>query len=86
MYNKTIGGDIIKRYKILAIVFIVFAVILSDIMCSHVAFEYSNMLWGIKYEGYSAPAEVAFLLTIPYIAGIILSIILSYIFLRKSRK
>lgn len=73
-----------KKFRILAVAFIVIAIILSNIMCANVAFEYCNMLWGIKYEGYSAPANVAFLLNIPYFIGILICIILSYVFWRKS--
>ena len=44
------------------------------------------MLWGIKYEGFSAPASVAYFVAIPYIMGIVFSLILSFIFIRKSKK
>ena len=36
-------------------------------MCANVAFEYCNMLWGIEYAGYSAPADVAFLIATLFI-------------------
>ena len=62
--------------------FIVFAIILSDIMCAVVAYSYSNMLWGIRFAGYSAPAWVAFYYAIPYGIGIIVCIIVA-IRLRK---
>lgn len=73
-----------KKFRILAVASIVVAVILSNIMCAIVAFEYSNLLWGIDYARYSAPANAAFLLAIPYIAGILICIFLSLVFLRKS--
>jgi len=66
------------------VAFIAVAIILSNIMCANVAFEYCNMLWGIKYAGYSAPANVTFLLTIPYGIGILICIIFSCVFWRKS--
>jgi len=47
-----------KKFRISAMAFIVIAIILSDIMCAHVTFEYCNMLRGIN----SAPANVAFCL------------------------
>jgi hypothetical protein len=75
-----------KKFRILAIVFFVLAILVSNIMCANVAFEYSNMLWGIKYAGYSAPANTAFLLAIPYIVGILICIILSYFLWRKSNQ
>ena len=75
-----------NKFRIFAVAFIAVAIILSDIMCANVAFEYCNMLWGIKYAGYSAPANVAFLLAIPYVIGILICIILSCVFWRKSNK
>lgn len=77
---------IMNRFRILAVAFIAVAIILSDIMCANVAFEYCNMLWGIKYAGYSAPANVTFLLAIPYVIGILICIIFSYVFWRKSNR
>ena len=47
--------------KTLSTAFFISAVILSDIMCAVIAYNYCNLLWGIKYAGYSAPAETAFL-------------------------
>lgn len=72
------------KFRILAVSFIVIAIILSNIMCVNVAFEYCNMLWGIKYAGYSAPANIAFFLAIPYIVGILICLVLLYVFGRKS--
>ncbi|MBR0391711.1 MAG: hypothetical protein IJK38_05260 [Oscillospiraceae bacterium] len=68
--------------KALSTVFWILAVLLSDVMCAVVAYNYCDMLWGIKYAGYSAPAHVAFLAAIPYAVGIIVCVALA-IFLRK---
>jgi len=76
----------IKRYKVLAIVFTVIGLFLSHAMCANVAFEYCNMLWGIKYAGYSAPADVAFLIAIPYLLGIIISFGIVFFIWKKSKK
>ena len=46
---------------------LIIAVILSDIMCATVAYQYRDMLCGIEHSGYSAPADVAFICGIPYI-------------------
>ena len=73
-----------KRFGALAVSYIVAAIILSNIMCAHVAFQYSKMLWGIKYAGYSAPASTAFLLAISYALGIIICLILARVFWKKS--
>ena len=37
-------------------IFIVLAVVLSDVMCAVVGYHYAAMQWGIQYAGYSAPA------------------------------
>ena len=47
--------------KKLSYLFIAIAILLSNIMCSVVAFNYRDMLCGIEHLGYSAPASVAFL-------------------------
>ena len=55
--------------KALSRTFAVLAILLSDVMCAAVAFNYCDMLWGIRYASYSAPASTAFLLVIPYAAA-----------------
>ncbi len=63
-------------------IFILLAVILSDVMCAVVAYNFCGMQWGIKYALYSAPAWVAFLYAIPYGIGIAVCIIVAVV-LRK---
>ena len=63
-------------------IFFALAVILSNVMCAVVAYNYCAMQWGAKYAGYSAPASVAFLYAIPYGIGIAVSIIVAIV-LRK---
>lgn len=72
--------------KILSNVFGLLAVLLSDIMCAVVAYNYCALLWGGQYAGYSAPASTAFILAVPYAAGIVLCVVLAVIFRRKSKK
>lgn len=74
-----------KKYSVLCGVFLGLAVLLSDIMCAVVAYQYCDMLYGIEYRGYSAPAEVAFFLAIPYLIGIVLCLIAAGIFYRKRK-
>ncbi len=69
--------------KALSTVFRILAVLLSDTMCAVVAYNYCDMLWGIKYAGYSAPARTAFLAAIPYAAGIIVCVVLAVFFKKK---
>ena len=61
------------------------ALILSHIMCFVVAWNYRNMLCGIAHSCYSAPAETAFLIAIPYAAGIIICGFLVYIFHKEEK-
>ena len=55
--------------KKLSIIFSVLAILLSDIMCAVVAYNYCALEWSGKYEGWSAPASTALFLAIPYIIG-----------------
>ena len=64
-------------------IFIVLAVILSDVMCAVVGYNYATMQWGIKYAGCSAPASTAFLYSIPFVIGIIVCTILAIRFSKK---
>ena len=74
-----------NKFKILSRIFLALAVLLSDIMCAVTAYSYCDMLWGIKYLLYSAPASVAFLLLIPYSAAIALCLALAWFFRRKAK-
>ena len=69
--------------KKLSILFMVLAVVLSDIMCFVVAYNYRSMLCGIEHAGFSAPASIAFLYAIPFVVGIIVCIALAVRFRKK---
>lgn len=69
--------------KKLSVVFGLFAIILSNVMCAVVAFNYRDMLCGIQHSCYSAPAWVAFLSAIPYAVAIAVCIILAVVFKRR---
>ena len=73
-----------KKYKLHSVGFISIALIISHIMCIHVAYAYSNMLRGIEYAGYSVPANVAFFLIIPYMTGVIITLIMALIFRKRA--
>lgn len=64
---------------------IALAVLLSDIMCAMVAYNYRAMLCGIEHAGFSAPANIAFLGSIPYIIGIVVCAVLAKVFYKKSK-
>ena len=70
--------------KTLSTVFWILAVLLSDVMCAVVAYNYCDMVWGIKYAGYSAPASTAFLPAIPFAIAIAVCIVLALFFRKKA--
>ena len=68
--------------KTLSTVFWILAVLLSDVMCAIVAYNYCDMVWGIRYAGYSAPAWIAFMVAIPFAVAIAVCIVLA-LFLKR---
>ena len=72
--------------KRISIVFWTIAAILSDVMCFVVAYNYRDILCGIEHKGFSAPADIAFLYAIPFLAAIAFCIVLAIVFYRKSRE
>jgi len=75
-----------KKYKYLSYIFMILAILLSNVMCATVAYNYCNMQWGIQYCGYSAPASAAFLLIIPYAVGIAICVILAWVFYKRNQQ
>ena len=71
--------------KKLSYLFIAIAILLSDIMCAVVAFNYRDMICGIEHSSYSAPASVAFLSAIPFSIGLIVCAAVAYTLYKKSR-
>ncbi len=67
----------------LSYLFAALAIVLSDIMCFVVAYNYRDMLCGIEHAGYSAPASTAFLYAIPFVVGIVVCVILAIRFRKK---
>ena len=72
-----------RKLKILRNIFAVLALVLSHWTCIVVAFNYASMLCGIEHKGFSAPANTAFYLAIPYYIGIAISVVLALIFHKK---
>lgn len=60
------------------------AILLSDVMCAAVAWNYGKMLWGVEKAGYSAPASVALLGAIPFLIGILICLALALFFHKKA--
>ena len=75
-----------KTYRILSWLFAALAILLSNVMCAAVTCEYCCLWWGGRYAGYSAPASAAFVLCIPYGAGILMCAGLAWLFHRKFQK
>lgn len=71
--------------KKLSVLFGISAVLLSNVMCAVVAYNYRDMLCGIAHSCYSAPAEVAFFSAIPYAVGIGVCTVLAVAFWRRQR-
>jgi len=71
--------------KKLCCLFTVLAVLLSDVMCAAVAYNYRGMLCGIEHAGFSAPANIAFLGAIPFLAGILVCAVLAMVFFKKAK-
>lgn len=69
--------------KKLSIIFALLAVLLSNIMCATVAYNYRDMLCGIEHAGYSAPASTVFLYAVPFVVGIIICVVLAIRFRKK---
>jgi hypothetical protein len=64
-------------------IFIVLAILLSDVMCAVVAYNFCKMQWGIRYAGFSAPVWVAFLYGIPYAIGIAVCVFVAVVLKKK---
>ena len=67
-------------------IFIVLAIILSNVMCAVVAYLYCNLQWGGKYAGYSAPAWLAFYYAIPYGISILICISIAIVLRKRESK
>lgn len=71
--------------RLLSQLFAAAAILLSDIMCAVVAYNYCSLEWGGKYVGYSAPANTAFICAIPYAIGILICAGLAWLCGKKVR-
>lgn len=72
-----------KKYKRLTYLFAALAVLLSNVMCAVVAYNYASLWWCGQYAGCSAPADTAFLLGFPYGVGIVVCVALAWFFGRR---
>ncbi len=72
--------------KKLSWVFFAIAILLSNVMCAHVAYLYRAMICGIEHMGYSAPVGTAFLYAVPYALGIDACVTIGIVLRRKAEK
>ncbi len=70
--------------KKLSNIFGLLAVILANIACFVVGYQYAAMRCAIEHQGFSAPASTAFLLAIPYGIGIVVCILLAVVLRKKT--
>ncbi len=71
--------------KKLSNIFGLLAIILANIMCAVVGYNYATMLCGIEHKGFSAPANTAFLLAIPYLIGVVVCIMIALVLRKKGK-
>lgn len=69
--------------KKISSVFLITALLLSHAMCAVVSWQYCDMIWGIRYAGYSAPAWTALFSAVPFAVGIAVCIAAAVYFGRK---
>ncbi|MFQ9678861.1 MAG: hypothetical protein ACLRZH_00945 [Ruthenibacterium lactatiformans] len=72
--------------KKLSYLFIAIAILLSNIMCSVVAFNYRDMLCGIEHLGYSAPARLRFFLLFRLALELLYVLLWHTLFIRSPNK
>ncbi len=75
-----------KIYKRLVCLFAALAILLSNVMCATVAYNYCSLQWCGRYAGCSAPADTAFLLCVPYGIGIVICAALAWFFNTRRQK
>lgn len=73
-----------NRNRALRCVFGALAVVLSNVMCALVAYQYCALQCCGRYAGCSVPASIAFLLVIPFAIAIGACILLTLYFHRRA--
>ncbi len=73
------------KWKLWSWIFLAMTLVLSHIMCADAAYRYCSMIWCAKVQGCSAPASVAFLVCIPYGAGILICGLVAWFFWKKAK-
>lgn len=71
--------------KKLSNIFIALAIILSNVMCAVVGYNYGILYLGGRYGMYSAPAWVALLYAIPFGIGILVCLVMAMVMRRRGK-
>lgn len=66
-------------------IFTTLAILLSNVMCFVVAYLYRGVQCDIAHAGFSAPAGIAFFYAIPFLGGILVCVILAFLFWKKEQ-
>ena len=69
--------------KKLSWLFLGIAILLSDIMCFVVAYNYRSLICCIEHTGCSAPSSISFYYAIPFLILIVIFILLFIKFYKK---
>lgn len=65
------------KYKPVPKILLIFAVVLFGAMCAVVGYNYAYLEYAGRHMGFSAPPSVAFLYAIPFIAAILVMLLLA---------
>ena len=65
------------KYKPIPKILLIFAVFLFGAMCAVVGYNYAYLDYAGRHMGFSAPPSVAFLYAIPFIAAILVMLIIA---------
>ena len=75
-----------KRAKTAKRLFTAMGLVLSHLMCAHIAYAYCNMWWLGKTSLTSAPPRVVFFFMIPYGAGIAVCALLAWMLGKRAKQ
>lgn len=71
--------------KKLSYIFFALAILLSNVMCAAIAYDYRGLICAAEHQGFSAPANIAFIYAIPYLVAIIATLALAILCYKKSK-
>ena len=72
-----------EKNRVIPKLFIAFSILIFGAMCAVVGYNYASLEYAGKYLGASAPASTAFVLEVPFLAAILVLIVLAKRFSNK---